>query len=209
MRKQHKVTTRDKQPAKSGRRRRHMPGVYDRIRALETLKETPDNAERIALISDVLALWARYMLAANPSTAAPLLYRALVDAWHNNRNEYGHENMSDMREQGTVCFHSTFLNRFGELFNEPSNSPRKVWSGDRLRSDQALTTIYAALKGMQARAENAAAVFGETEVDETPTETPDEAVVEPSQSGAVVELLCWIQSHLRPVKNLLFAEKED
>jgi hypothetical protein len=208
MRKQNKVTARDRQPAKSKRRRRHMPGVNDRVRALETLKETLDNGASVALLSDVLALWARYMLAANPSTAAPRLYRALVDVWHDNRNEYGHENMSDTREQGTVCFHASFINRFDELFNEPSVSPRKVWLGDRLRSDQTLTTICAMLKGMRERAENAA-VFGETEVDETPTETPDEAAFEPSQSGVVVELSCWIQSHPRTIKNSLFAEKED
>lgn len=180
------------------RRTRHVPSVYESIRTLETLNPTSAHPGALALLCDVLALWARHMMALNPNAAAHV-YRALCDAWGENRRElYDELDMDDPRDRATVAYHGAFRARLGELLGK---KPDRIYPGDRRESEKLLGTIQRDLVAMCQRAVAAAAPNGEA-AREMPDESPDEL-----PAGDVVDLSCWAQSHPRPVRNLLFQEK--
>jgi hypothetical protein len=55
---------------RSKKRVRHLPNVYENIRALETVRKTDGNRESLQSLCDAVALWARYMMEINPTSAA-------------------------------------------------------------------------------------------------------------------------------------------
>jgi hypothetical protein len=153
-------TARKGTATKPARKRRLMPSAYEKIRALETLKETEGNAEQVALLGDVLALWTRFMLEVDPSTAAPRIYRALMDAWHENRELHG-DDMDAPHDRGASNFHGAFLARFGDLMGEKPALPH--WEGKRRHSVEAAFDMIATLNEMRERVHKATALQGESD----------------------------------------------
>jgi hypothetical protein len=151
---------RKKTAARPVRQRRLMPTAYERIRALETLKVNEGNAAQVELLADVLALWTRYMLEVNPSTAAPRIYRALMDAWKDNRGElYDPDDDNDQRDRRTVNFNVAFHSRFAELSGEPTPT-FAAWEGNVTRAAELAREMISELNGMRERVYQAATVQG-------------------------------------------------
>jgi len=102
---------------RSKKRERHTPNVYENIRALETVRETDGNRESLQSLCDAVALWARYLMEINPTSAARF-YRACVDAWEDSRAEvYGRGNPNDARERQTAAFNGAFIERYRAVFS--------------------------------------------------------------------------------------------
>lgn len=178
---------------KGTRRARHTAHVYEVVRNLDTLKATPANAAQIAALADALALWAHTMIGINPA-AASRLYRALCDAWQDNRKElYGVDNMSDPRERHTVEFHSLTLDCYRELMGEPPS----------VLKHQPLIDARAALLALMAQ--QAQGIIERT--NGTQAEAID--TNEPTQTGNVVDLQCWRESRPRPIRRTLFTAQEE
>lgn len=182
-------------------KRRSSQYFYENIRFLDTM---PATAEQSRLLADVLAVWTRFMLDADP-TVAGSIYRVLCDAWQVNRAERSlDEQNHDEHELVTRNFHGTVLSRLHELRGEGRGYP--VLDYERKESEELTELMRATLDAMRLRVPSASAVLGESvdiqaDVDETPASADD-------SPAHVVDLSTWVQSHPRPVRNLLFAEKQ-
>jgi len=111
---------------RSRKRERHLPNVYENIHALETVRETDGNRESLQSLCDAVALWARYLMEINPTSAARF-YRACVDAWKDNRAEgYGCGNPDDARDRQTVAFNGAFLERYRDVFSVADPYPART-----------------------------------------------------------------------------------
>jgi hypothetical protein len=127
------------------RRPRHSRHFYQVLRDLETLQETPGNCAQLAIMSDVLTAWA--MLEENPSTAAPRLYRAVCDAWEDNRLELGPDWISNSSERLAVSYHTAFLLKHGQLCARPL----PVWLGESSNLLEVERSMMGVLMQMRSR----------------------------------------------------------
>jgi hypothetical protein len=120
------------------RRRPRTREVMQKIRALENLRETPENRAALPALADALALWSHQMILSNPAAAAHV-YGALVTAWDDNRAELEADsnpaNRAELvsRECETVPFHVLFIRRFNEVFAWDAHKPtypaeKRAWA---------------------------------------------------------------------------------
>lgn len=150
MRKKGSTKTKDEPRETKPRRPRHTRHFYETANYLDTIGAT---AEQTMLCADVLAVWTRFMLAANP-TAAGHVYRALYEAWGENRAEVD----GDERDNITVLFHGAFLDRLREVRGEERGY--NVTEFDEQRSERLAKLVGPILDEMRRRVASATAPAG-------------------------------------------------
>ena len=99
---------------KKTRRPAHARHTLQTARDLSAYLPVEGDEDAFALVADMLAAWARYMLKINPA-AAGRLYLAVCDEWRDNRGGLYLDASDDRREQLTRDFHAAFLARLRDL----------------------------------------------------------------------------------------------
>jgi hypothetical protein len=103
------------------------------VRALETLRETPDNHDAVSRLADVLGMWTAHMVSIRPE-AASRIYDAITAAWGDIRAEYDYcedtspardraeaeaRERSEAQDRETCDFHRLLLQCFDEAAGRP------------------------------------------------------------------------------------------
>lgn len=171
----------------------HSHSPTARIRDRLSLTYTGRPNARDAELIDALLAFARLNLTILPAEARDLaetIYRASVGAWRKTRKQYKDDRLPGALDDAMRVLHVKLLQiaegkRPGEGYTSAF-----IASGERGLSQWYGGTADTGLDPAELISES----------DETPATADD-------SPARVVDLACWLDSHPRPIRNLMFAEK--
>lgn len=116
--------------AKSARRYRHTPSVYQTIARIEALAAPGRDTGAVARLGAVVILWTIFMVKTDPAATLPRIYRALLDAWAARRAAQPEDWLDDETDRETCDHHGAVLEA---LEVAEGRERRAMWPGELKR----------------------------------------------------------------------------
>jgi hypothetical protein len=205
------------------RRRRHSPRAYQTMRHLAVLLSSPyTSGKAVGAIQKALAAFTKE---AGVDVFTPAIavaaYKAALDAWCERRENFRdyepRTGEADNREEELRERHIDFLNSLDKAVRGDTpgarSRARRQAQPDQLPNDEDMAMLQGAaaivgVEGVHEIIELTRMGFPQTRVLRRALDRKAKTPVAGVAPDGAVDILDWAQSHPRPIRRLIFAEKE-